>query len=167
MDQMREIRKLASLGLEAREKAGVRVRQPLASLKIKNQRSKIKDDLGLLEILKDEINVKKAVFDSKISAEVELDTNITPQLKEEGILRDLIRLVQGLRQEAGYTPKDKIVLWFDAPKEFEWPIADKSKIFKDKVGAERVEFSRTDKFDAETETSIDGKKVWAAIKKVK
>ena len=120
----------------------------------------------MLEILKDEINVKKIIFDSKIDTEVELDINITPELKEEGILRDVVRLVQGLRQEAGYTPKDKIALWFEMPKELEWPISNNDKAFKDRVGAERIEFSKTDKFDAETETNIDGKKVWAAIKKV-
>ncbi|MCX6702637.1 MAG: class I tRNA ligase family protein [Candidatus Wolfebacteria bacterium] len=167
LEQMKDVRRLASLGLEAREKAGMRVRQPLASLRIKNKELRIKNKEELLEILRDEINVKEIIFDSKISGEVELDTNITPELKEEGILRDFVRLVQGLRQEAGYTPKDKISLWFEMFKELEWPISNNLKIFKDRVGAERVEFSKTDKFDAETETNVDGKKVWAGIKKVK
>ena len=42
IEEMEEVRKIVSLGLEARAKAGIKVRQPLASLKIKNQKSKNK-----------------------------------------------------------------------------------------------------------------------------
>ena len=39
-------------------------------------------------MIKDELNVKEIIFDDKISGEVELDTEITPELKEEGDLRE-------------------------------------------------------------------------------
>jgi hypothetical protein len=37
-----------------------------------------------LEIIKDEVNVKEVLFDDSINGDVELDTNITPELKEVG-----------------------------------------------------------------------------------
>jgi isoleucyl-tRNA synthetase len=167
---MAEIRRIASLVLEARQKAGIKVRQPIASLKIKNQKSKIKNNKSLLEILADEINVKQIVFDGKINppdgGEVELDTKITPELKAEGRLRELVRIIQDLRKEAGYQPKDKIYLWLEAPKEIESAINKYLDDFKEKIGAKNIEFRRADKFDAGIETKIDSFNVWLGIKKI-
>src|SRR3989338_7989698 len=53
LEEMEEVRKIVSLGLEARAKAGIKVRQPLASLKIKNQKSKFKNKENLLKLIKD------------------------------------------------------------------------------------------------------------------
>ena len=170
LDSMAEIRKIASLALEARAKAGIKVRQPLASLTIKRQVTSNKYNKELLDILKDEINVKEIIFDPKINppdgGEVELDTKITPELKAEGQLRELTRIIQDLRKEAGYLPKDKIYLWLEMPKEIESAVNKYLKDFKEKIGAENIEFRRTDKFDAEIETKIDDQKTWLGIKKI-
>jgi len=165
LDSMAEIRKIASLALEARQKAEIKVRQPLSELRIKNYELRGKKEL--LEILADEINVKQIVFDRKIKNEVELDTKITPELKAEGQLRELTRIIQGLRKETGYTPKDKIYLWLEGQKEIEFAVNKYLNDFKEKVGAESVEFRRTEKSDAELETKIDDQKIWIGIKKIK
>jgi isoleucyl-tRNA synthetase len=164
LDSMARIRKIASLALEARAKADIKVRQPLQKLKVKSSKFKINEEL--LAVLKDEINVKEIIFDPKIKDELKLDTKITPELKAEGNLRDLIRIVQDLRKEAGYTPKDKIYLWLELPNEIESAINKHLKDFKEKIGAKNVEFRRTEKFDAELETKIDNEKIWIGIKKV-
>ena len=39
-----------------------------------------------------------------------MDTNITPELKNEGMTRELIRAIQDLRKKAGLNPQDKISL---------------------------------------------------------
>jgi len=166
LDSMAEIRKIASLALESRNKAGIKVRQPLAALKIKNQKSKIKNDNELLQILADEINVKKVVFDLRISGEIELDTKITPELKMEGLLRETVRVIQDLRREAGLLPKDKINLWLEVPAEIRSAIEKNMSEFKERICAENVNFSRTDKFGAEIETKIDNSQIWAGIKKI-
>ncbi|TSC79954.1 MAG: isoleucyl-tRNA synthetase [Candidatus Peregrinibacteria bacterium Gr01-1014_25] len=44
---------------------------------------------------------------------VSLDTRLTPQLKREGLLRDLIRSIQMLRKDAGLTIADRIILAVD------------------------------------------------------
>jgi isoleucyl-tRNA synthetase len=105
------VRILASKGLEARMKAGINVRQPLMSLKIKNSVVVDSDELSneFLEIIKDEVNVKEVLFDDSINGDVELDTNITPELKEEGMVREVIRAIQDLRKEAGLTVNDRVI----------------------------------------------------------
>jgi len=40
--------------------------------------------------------------------EIGLNIEITPQLKEEGMIRDFIREIQELRKKAGLKPRDKI-----------------------------------------------------------
>lgn len=40
-----------------------------------------------------------------------LDTNVTPELEREGLARDLVRLVQQTRKEAGLNVSDRIKLW--------------------------------------------------------
>ncbi|KKT81487.1 MAG: hypothetical protein A3B07_01100 [Candidatus Yonathbacteria bacterium RIFCSPLOWO2_01_FULL_43_27] len=106
---MTEVRRIVSLALEARAKAGVKVRQPLASLMVKNTEKNISQN-GLKDLIKDEINVKEVVFVDTSAEEVVLDTVITPELKKEGQFRDVVRTVQELRKQKGLTPSDMTVL---------------------------------------------------------
>ncbi|MCL5782095.1 MAG: class I tRNA ligase family protein [Patescibacteria group bacterium] len=108
---MAVIRQIASRGLEARMKAGINVRQPLSLLKVKDEKTKLSDEL--LALVKDEVNVKTVEFDGSIGSEVVLNTDITPELKEEGDLRELLRKIQDMRKEKGLTVGDKAVLISD------------------------------------------------------
>jgi isoleucyl-tRNA synthetase len=101
---MEEVRKIVSLGLEARAKSNIKVRQPLASLKVKEGKV-ILSDL-YLSLIQDEINVKKVIFDKTIIEAVELDLVITPELKEEGAVRELTRAIQELRKQEKLSPTD-------------------------------------------------------------
>ncbi len=109
LTSMELVRSIASKGLEARMTAKINVRQPLGKLKIKD--SKIKDlNSELLGLITDEVNVKEVVFDGGMETDVELDTVLTPELKEEGELRELLRKIQDLRKEKGLTVNDMAVL---------------------------------------------------------
>ncbi len=110
LEDMNEVRRIVSLALEARTNAGIKVRQPLAQLKIRNPKSEIRKKEELLALIKDEVNVKEVVFEDSEGWEVELDTTITPELKEEGELRDLIRAIQDFRKQSGLTASDKVAL---------------------------------------------------------
>ncbi|MEI6191312.1 MAG: class I tRNA ligase family protein [bacterium] len=107
---MQEIRKVVSLGLEIRSKANIKVRQPLLKLKIKD--SKLNgENLGqYFDLIRDEINVKEVISDESISEVVELDLNITPELKEEGMIRELTRGIQELRKQEKLSPSDLVSL---------------------------------------------------------
>lgn len=107
----------------------ISTRQPLSTLTISsNQKINLSD--SLLEIIKNEINVKIVeTTDLGVSNQnltVELDTNITPELKQEGDARDLIRQIQSLRREANLNLKDKIQIFAPSwPQKFEAEIKAK------------------------------------------
>ncbi len=159
---MEEVRRLASLALAKRAEVKIKVRQPLARLRIRNRKLK---DKNLLAILKEEVNVKEVVFDSELKDEIELETEITHELKEEGWLREFLRLVQGLRKDAGLEPKDKIILLVEVPDELRYVVGKNESSVKKKLGARAIEYRRSEKFDVELETKIDEWPVWIALRK--
>ncbi len=108
IEGMQRTREIVSLGMQMRQKVGIAVRQPLASLKLKVESSKFKVEYH--ELIKDELNVKEVIEDDSIPNELELDTNITPELKLEGEFRELVRAVQDMRKEKGLMPSDVISL---------------------------------------------------------
>ena len=105
---MAEVRRTVSIALEARVKAGMKVRQPLGKLTIKNQA--LKGKIALLALIEDEVNVKEVGFDTALAEEVLLDVVITPELKREGQFRELVRTVQELRKTTGLMPADVVTL---------------------------------------------------------
>lgn len=116
VENMNIVRNIVSLGLEARQKAKIQVRQPLSRIEFKNF------DLGreYLELIRDELNVKEVKYNKNLETEVDLDINITEELKEEGNYRELVRGLQDMRKKIGLTPSDVVSLTFetsDAGKE--------------------------------------------------
>ena len=110
-ETMAEARRLVTLALEARAKAGIKIRQPLASLRVNHGSVWSSETRERLEaIIKDEVNVKMIEWDVAENDEVTLDTELTQELKDEGTLRDLVRFVQDMRKTAGLVPGDKIKL---------------------------------------------------------
>ena len=118
-EKMILVRQMAELGHCLRKEAGIKVRQPLRKLKIKNQKSKIDEDL--LNLIKDELNVKEVEIEEGEGEMIgELDTTITDELKKEGEVRELIRNIQILRKEASCSLTEKIEVEIPSyPKEYE------------------------------------------------
>jgi isoleucyl-tRNA synthetase len=109
LKDMEMVRSVASKGFEARMTAKLNVRQPLASLKVKLESVSVLD-AELVELIKDEVNVKNVEFVASLEKDVALDTTITPVLKEEGDLRELLRKIQDLRKEKGLKVGDRASL---------------------------------------------------------
>lgn len=101
---METIRALASRGLELRDRAGIKVRQPLQ----KFTAPALPSDTGLQAILADELNVKQVWIDESLK-EPTLDTEISAELKEEGVVRDLARRIQEWRKEQKLSINDRPV----------------------------------------------------------
>ena len=191
LEQMALARQISSLGLSARNSAGLKVRQPLARV-LAYVGGKQSLSQELVEIVLDELNVKSFEFvkeagqlvtfqvlpDNKllgprfgsqfpqlraalanadpqevalnvqsgkpVSVEVEgqpvviapeeilirthpaegltvaadrfttvaLDTNITPELRAEGLARELVRRIQAMRKDAGFNIEDRITTYY-------------------------------------------------------
>jgi len=188
-------RRLCSLGRNARQSCGVKVRQPLSSITVQHERTELHSEIEALVL--SELNVKEVVFTSEnlrnqyITASVEadmavvgpkfgaqapkirqalldeskwaeiasaierdgqytldlggesaelnkddvkvklttpegapaafdeevfvlLDERITPELRDEGYVRELVHHIQNLRKEAGFEVTDRIELYVEA-----------------------------------------------------
>ncbi|MEK7194467.1 MAG: DUF5915 domain-containing protein, partial [Patescibacteria group bacterium] len=115
LNNMLEVRRIVSLGLEARSKANIKIRQPLKELRIKNY--ELREEYS--NLIKDEINVKQVILDKDLKEEIYLDTNLTPELEEEGRVREIIRSIQEMRKEKGLMPGDEMELRVpEAEREF-------------------------------------------------
>ncbi len=138
---MRIIREIAEKGHAKRKEANIKLRQPLSKVVYKLSKQLHSE---LEKILAEELNVKQVEYQKSSTSEikVELDTEITPELKEEGEARDLMRQIQQLRKEQNLTLADKTKIILPSwPEAFEGQIlagtasvsitkGDKLKIFK-------------------------------------
>ncbi len=137
-EQMVQVRDICSAGLQKRAEANLKVRQPLAKIQIPNY----KLQKELLDLIKDEVNVKEVVADLKEG--VALDTTITEELKAEGAVRDFVRTIQSKRKEMGLTPKDKIRVIYSENKEIVEKYTDQ---IKKQVIAEEIIFGNEFKIE--------------------
>lgn len=123
--QMENVRNICQLIHAERQKAGIKIRQPLVKATVY---SKQETPPRLTTVIAEETNIKEIVFvSSSENAKVELDTNLTPGLIAEGKYRDLVRSIQVLRRDAGLAIQDQILIFTPSwPKEFESDILKKT-----------------------------------------
>ena len=110
--QMARLRRLVEDGLAARERARIKVRQPLSLATVHGERLPAE----LEAIFTDELNVKAVGYAPREGQfeEVVLDTAITDELRLEGIAREISRKVNDLRKKAGLALDDRITLLIEA-----------------------------------------------------
>jgi len=134
LEKMAITRKAVEIGLSLRAEAKIKIRQPLKFIQLKKEafdniyedimakiklpqplkfvqdkEKKIFDDLYdylFKDIIKEELNVKEVALGDKDW----LDTEISLELEEEGLLRELVRSINQLRKEIGLKIDDKNII---------------------------------------------------------
>jgi isoleucyl-tRNA synthetase len=169
LEQMQRTRQIVTFGLEKRAKANIKVRQPLPSLGVNlPEGDSVPDEHRSL--IEDELNVKHVQFNYLLKAEaaqysvngsdVTLDTVITPELKLEGEVRELMRAIQDARKEMGLTPQDRIVLILDDATQL--LVRTDEAMMRKTVGAEEIRIGQ----GADRVLSLDGKDYHFGIEKI-
>ena len=132
----------------------------------------VSDDVKLSEedLLITMTQMEGYVTEGDNTVTVVLDTNLTPELVEEGFVRELISKIQTMRKEAGFEVMDKISIYYHADEK----VADifhkyGNDIMGDVLGTEVV--AEADSFDSGEngiyckEWNINGEKVLLGVKK--
>lgn len=108
-ETMTRARQIVELGLASRAEHGIKIRQPLSVIEVMGSEP-LGDEID--QMICDEVNVKSIVFAASDELRVTLNTELTPALRQEGMVRELIRLVNERRKQEGLTIADTIsVTW--------------------------------------------------------
>ncbi|MBI5421305.1 MAG: class I tRNA ligase family protein [Parcubacteria group bacterium] len=171
LEQMELVRRVCALGLRSRAEKGLKVRQPLASLEIKYD---LLVDKEMLNMVMEEVNVKKArrvkvlshdAIINETDLAIALDTVITDELREEGVVRDLMRSLQELRAEAGLNVGEQAELFVVGEGAIKHILEQYGDLIKKEVSIKNIVDADTAICDAEKEIDIDGK-VMLKLKKL-
>lgn len=156
ISEMAIVRDYVNQALSLRASERVKIRQPLASVSVPS----IGKIVNFEDILKDELNVKKVIRGDKL----ELDFDITPKLKNEGYVRELIRHIQSGRKSAGLQVDDRIDLILISSSH---QLSSAVKDFENEIKQETLAETILEKGDSiySLEADIEGHKITIGISK--
>ena len=163
LDEMEIVRRIVELGLAKRDEVGIKVRQPLSELRITNYKLQIEYE----DLIKDELNVKE-INSKKGGGElaVELNTELTPELKKEGAKREIVRFINALRKQAGMTIRDRAVIYYETKnKEIKEVFAKIGKDIMNDTLSERIVDNINDAKEKK-EVKVNGEEVILGIRKI-
>lgn len=168
--KMAQTRKIIELGLSLRAENRTKVRQPLSELVISNAL-----EAEFLDLIRDEVNVKRVVVskepfpkEAKVKKDevvsVLLNVELTPELKMEGLARELVRQIQQARKDAGYEVDDRIRVGYLGDESV---FAHFGDLIAREVLATSLEKGKLDDFELERELEINQEKYQIFLKKNK
>jgi len=152
---MSQAREIITEGLAQRARAGIKVRQPLASVSAPNL------DETYQNIIAEELNVKEV----KHGENVQVDTSLTPDLKSEGLMRELVRVIQNARKKAALNVDDRIKLGIHSDSKELIEAYTKFKNLIDEETLTKAELGKTKAEHSET-VKIDGQEVKISLARV-
>jgi len=141
MEETRTVMRVVSLSRAARSKAGIKVRQPLASVTaFVASPAHAEGLMRLADQVRDEVNIKDVVVHvlgdlfktpyevpkdllaaagegavlatDESGYAVAVDSRITPQLADEGLARELVHRIQNMRKTAGFEISDRVAVYY-------------------------------------------------------
>jgi isoleucyl-tRNA synthetase len=185
LNDMAYVRQVVADGLSQRAENRFKVRQPLSEVFVGAQ---LKDSTHLEEyksIIQEELNVKAVTLsDEKLGealsarssaeegekstkAQCALDFNLTTELKQEGLMREVIRHVQNSRKKAGLNVDDRISLGLDSGEYKE--LAQAIKVHEETIKQETLAVSLDKSVDSEeayrATLSVEGQELLLSLAK--
>jgi isoleucyl-tRNA synthetase len=173
IEAMAYVREAIKEGLSLRATAGIKVRQPLAKATVYIRTETLRPSEELVDIIRDELNVKtvnivvtptqdqdKTFTQNHEKVQdghrlVELDFEITSELKREGLMREIIRQVQAARKEAGLNVDDRIHLQIESgDEEVNKTVMEHKHIISSETLASSIEDDHINAY--EVTTKVDG-----------
>ncbi|MGN1139985.1 MAG: isoleucine--tRNA ligase [Oliverpabstia sp.] len=115
------------------------------------------------DLLVDTAQMEGFVTESDNKLAVVLDTNLTPELIEEGFVREIISKIQTMRKEAGFEVMDKINVYVKDNKVIEDIMKTHAEEIQSEVLAEEILLDTTQGY--EKEWNINSQKVTLAVEK--
>ena len=104
------------------------------------------------------------VFSGEGEIGVILETKITPELKKEGYVREVLSKVQNMRKDKGFEVLDKINLYVAGSEELESVIKENEELIKHDTLAKKIVYH--EERDNYTATNINGQNLDIDIEKV-
>jgi len=163
---METVRDYVNQALSLRAKSKMKIRQPLASVTVPT----LGKFVSFEDVLTEELNVKKVILAENESDELALDFELTPELKSEGLMREIVRHIQSARKSAELNVDDRIVLSLVAEGLVEQAITDHAETIGEEVLATQLSYNAaTDLFDEQgshtVEVKIDGEPLTITLQK--
>jgi len=172
--------KVTSLGRAARAKSNLKVRQPLAKVLVKVRTEDEKASLEQMasQVL-DELNVKVLSVVESLPVEqhpdwpaveeggllVMVDTEISQELLDEGLVRELVHRIQTLRKQAGFDIADHIETYYEGGPSVKRVMERFAQYVKQETLSRRLVEEKPPEGAFSKSQVIDGNKVNLAVKK--
>lgn len=123
---------------------------------------------GKIDLTPEELLITTTQKEGFVSQEdrgvtVVLDTNLTPELIEEGFVREIISKIQTMRKEAGFEVTDHIVVCENGNDKIRAIMADNADVIKRDVLADDVVFDTEKGYSKEW--NINGENVHLSVEK--
>jgi isoleucyl-tRNA synthetase len=154
---MAQARQVVEQGLSARDAVRIKVRQPLASVSVPGD--PLPEEIAA--IVREELNVKGLIFGA---AEVKLDTEITEELRLEGLAREVVRVIQDRRKKLGFNVEDRIHTRYEADGMLLRAIEKHGDYIKNETLSLTLDHGRADDFAGEQQM-LEGEQIWIGLKR--
>jgi isoleucyl-tRNA synthetase len=134
--------------------------QPLAISVGNDSRTLDHEDLVVVRRAAGALTVKEE--DGRFAA---IDPTVTPELRREGIARELVSQLQRLRRDLGFVVSDRIRLWIAAPTETYEAISEYNSWIANELLAREIVVGEAPAGQQVHELDLDGSPVRAALSK--
>jgi isoleucyl-tRNA synthetase len=168
--------KVTSLGRAERAKAGIKVRQPLGKGEVTPRDQAEKESLERVKSqIEDELNVKNIIINpppatmvlDAAGPKVVITTDISQELADEGLARELVHRLQTMRKQAGFDIADYIETYYEGGPSVQRVMEKFAHYVKQETLSRKLVEGKPPEGAYSKSQVIDGNKVTLAVKKLK